>query len=32
VESIPLKAFGNWRAIFKAEPQPNANCFTDAET
>jgi hypothetical protein len=21
-EGIPLKAFGNWRAIFKAEPQP----------
>lgn len=21
-ESIPLKAFGNWRAIFKAEPEP----------
>jgi hypothetical protein len=21
-QSIPLKAFGNWRAIFKAEPQP----------
>ena len=21
-EDIPLKAFGNWRAIFKAEPQP----------
>jgi hypothetical protein len=19
---IPLKAFGNWRAVFKAEPQP----------
>ena len=22
VEGIPLKAFGNWRAQFKAEPQP----------
>lgn len=21
-ERIPLKAFGNWRAVFKAEPQP----------
>ena len=21
-EGIPLKAFGNWRAMFKAEPQP----------
>ena len=21
-EQIPLKAFGNWRAQFKAEPQP----------
>jgi Transposase len=21
-ECIPLKAFGNWRAVFKAEPQP----------
>ena len=21
-EGIPLKAFGNWRAQFKAEPQP----------
>ncbi len=21
-EDIPLKAFGNWRVIFKAEPQP----------
>jgi hypothetical protein len=21
-EDIPLKSFGNWRAIFKAEPQP----------
>ena len=21
-KGIPLKAFGNWRAIFKAEPQP----------
>jgi hypothetical protein len=21
-EDIPLKAFGNWRAVFKAEPQP----------
>ena len=21
-EGIPLKAFGNWRAVFKAEPQP----------
>jgi hypothetical protein len=21
-ECIPLKAFGNWRAMFKAEPQP----------
>ena len=21
-EGIPLKAFGNWRALFKAEPQP----------
>jgi len=21
-QSIPLKAFGNWRAKFKAEPQP----------
>jgi hypothetical protein len=21
-EDIPLKAFGNWRAKFKAEPQP----------
>jgi hypothetical protein len=21
-EGIPLKAFGNWRANFKAEPQP----------
>ena len=21
-EGIPLKAFGNWRVIFKAEPQP----------
>jgi hypothetical protein len=21
-EAIPLKAFGNWRVIFKAEPQP----------
>jgi len=21
-EGVPLKAFGNWRAIFKAEPQP----------
>ena len=21
-EGIPLKAFGNWRAKFKAEPQP----------
>ena len=21
-ESIPLKAFGNWRAVFKVEPQP----------
>jgi hypothetical protein len=21
-EHIPLKAFGNWRAIFKAEPKP----------
>ena len=21
-QGIPLKAFGNWRAIFKAEPQP----------
>ena len=21
-EGIPLKAFGNWRTIFKAEPQP----------
>ena len=23
-EGIPLKAFGNWRAQFKAEPQPPA--------
>lgn len=23
-QGIPLKAFGNWRAIFKAEPQPPA--------
>ena len=23
-EGIPLKAFGNWRAKFKAEPQPPA--------
>jgi hypothetical protein len=22
-EGIPLKAFGNWRAKFKAEPQPH---------
>ena len=22
-EGIPLKAFGNWRAQFKAEPQPS---------
>jgi hypothetical protein len=22
-EGIPLKAFGNWRARFKAEPQPS---------
>jgi Transposase len=22
-EGIPLKAFGNWRAMFKAEPQPS---------
>jgi hypothetical protein len=22
-EEIPLKAFGNWRAQFKAEPQPS---------
>jgi hypothetical protein len=21
-EGIPLKAFGNWRSTFKAEPQP----------
>ena len=21
-ERIPLKAFGNWRAVFTAEPQP----------
>jgi hypothetical protein len=21
-ERIPLKAFGNWRAVFEAEPQP----------
>ena len=21
-QAIPLKAFGNWRAMFKAEPQP----------
>jgi hypothetical protein len=28
-EGIPLKAFGNWRAQFKAEPQPlNASCST----
>ena len=23
-QNIPLKAFGNWRARFKAEPQPTA--------
>jgi len=23
-QGIPLKAFGNWRAKFKAEPQPPA--------
>jgi len=23
-QGIPLKAFGNWRAKFKAEPQPSA--------
>ena len=23
-QDIPLKAFGNWRAKFKAEPQPPA--------
>ena len=22
-QNIPLKAFGNWRARFKAEPQPH---------
>jgi hypothetical protein len=24
IQGIPLKAFGNWRAKFKAEPQPPA--------
>jgi hypothetical protein len=24
-QGIPLKAFGNWRAKFKAEPQPPAS-------
>ena len=31
-QGIPLKAFGNWRAKFKAEPQPpERSCSTDVE-
>ena len=30
-QGIPLKAFGNWRAKFKAEPScRSASCSTDA--
>ena len=29
-QGIPLKAFGNWRAKFKAEPQPPARKLVPA--